>query len=165
MWAAGVAAPGPADRILEVGCGHGVLVSLLAGQLSTGCVVGVDRSATMIAAASRRNQAELDRGRVRLQATTLADADLTGAEFDLVASFNVRAFWTPPAPEWDVVSQALTPSGRVLVAFSLMQADLLATVEDGVRRLAGERGLVVTEVHRGATTPFPSAAVDLSRAT
>ena len=163
MWAAGVAAPGPADRILEVGCGHGVLVSLLAAQLSSGYVVGVDRSATMIATATRRNQAALDRGTVRLQATTLADADLTGAEFDVVASFDVRAFWTPPAPEWDVVARALTPTGRVLVAFSLMRADLLATVEDGVRRLAGERGLIVTEVHRGATNPFPSAAVELRR--
>ena len=165
MWAAGVAAPGPADRILEVGCGHGVLVSLLAAQLSTGSVVGIDRSATMIAAATRRNRAEVDRGTVRLQAAPLADADLTDAEFDLVASFNVRAFWTPPAPEWDVVTRVLAPDGRVLVAFSLMQAGLLARVEHGVRRLAAERGLTVTEVHRGATTPFPSAAIDLSRAT
>ena len=146
-----------------MGCGHGVLVSLLATQLSTGFVVGVDRSATMVAAATRRNRAELDRGRVRLQATTLADADLADAEFDLVASFNVRAFWTPPGLEWDVVARALTPAGRVLVAFSLMEADLLARVEDCVRRQAGERGLVVTEVHQGATKPFPSAAIDLRR--
>ena len=27
-WAAGVVAPAPADRVLEVGCGHGVLLSL-----------------------------------------------------------------------------------------------------------------------------------------
>ncbi len=146
-----------------MGCGHGVLVSLLAGQLSTGSVVGVDRSATMIAAATRRNRAELDHGRVRLQAATLVDADLTDSAFDLVVSFNVRAFWTPPAPEWDVVARVLTPDGRVLVAFSLMEDEMLATVEDGVRRLAGERGLAVAEVHRGATTPFPSAAVDLRR--
>ena len=140
-------------------------MSLLAGQLSTGYVVGVDRSATMIAAATRRNRAELDRGRVRLQATTLADADLADSSFDLVASVNVRAFWTPPAPEWDVVARVLAPNGRVLIAFSLMEADLLATIEDGVRRLAGERGLVVTEVHRGATNPFPSAAIDLRGST
>jgi protein-L-isoaspartate O-methyltransferase len=34
-WAAGVVAPSPSDRVLEVGCGHGVLVSLLAERLTT----------------------------------------------------------------------------------------------------------------------------------
>ena len=164
-WTADVVAPRPADRILEVGCGHGVLVALLAGKLTTGGVVGVDRSATMIAAATRRNRAALDRGTVRLQTAVLADADLTGSEFDVVVSFNVRAFWTPPAPEWDVVAHVLAPGGRVLVGLSLMDGEVPAAVEDGVRRLAGERGLAVTAVHRGATNPFPSAAVELRRPT
>ena len=39
-WAADVVAPAPADRVLEVGCGHGVLLSLLAARLTTGAVVG-----------------------------------------------------------------------------------------------------------------------------
>ena len=136
-WTANVVAPGPADRILDVGCGHGVLVSLLAQWLTSGAVVGVDRSATMIAAAARRNRAALDGGRVRLQAVPLTAADLGDEEFDVVVSFNVRAFWTPPAPEWDVVGRVLVPGGRVLVAFSLMDGGVPAGVQDGVRRLAG----------------------------
>ena len=140
-------------------------MTLLAGRLTTGSVVGVDRPAAMITAAARRNRAALDRGTVRLQAASLADADLTGSEFDVVVSFNVRAFWTPPAPEWDVVARTSTPEGRVLVAFSLMDGEVPAAVLDALRRLAGERGLTVTEVHRGTTTPFPSAAVELRRST
>ena len=164
-WAAELVAPSPGDRILEVGCGHGVLVSLLAERLATGVVVGVDRSATMVATASRRNETAVQEGRVRLLAAPLLDADLDGQEFDVVVSFNVRAFWTPPAPEWDVVARVLSPTGRALVAFSLMDGDVPAAVVDGLRRLAGERGLAVTALHRGTTRPYPSAAVELTWST
>ncbi len=160
-WAADLVAPSAQDRVLEVGCGHGVLVALLAGRLGTGVVVGVDRSPTMVAAATKRNLTAVDEGRVRLQAATLGDADLDGQEFDVVVSFNVRAFWTPPAPEWDVVARVLSPRGRVLVAFSLMGGEVPSTVTDAVRRLAGDRGLSLTAVHRGATTPYASAAIEL----
>ena len=160
-WTADLVAPSSGDRVLEVGCGHGVLVGLLAERLSSGVVVGVDRSATMIAAASRRNRAAVEEECVRLLAATLADADLEGQVFDVVVAFNVRAFWTPPAPEWDVVGRVLAPRGRVLVAFSLMDGDVPAPVTDGVRRLAGDRGLSPATVHRGATSPYPSAAFEL----
>ena len=164
-WAAELVAPAPEDRILEVGCGHGVLVSLLAQGLATGVVVGVDRSATMIATAARRNGTAVQEGRVRLLAAPLLDADLDGQEFDVVVSFNVRAFWTPPAPAWDVVAGVLSPTGRVLVAFSLMDGDVPAAVVDGLSRLAGDRGLAVKALHRGTTHPYPSAAVELTWST
>jgi SAM-dependent methyltransferase len=149
--------------VLEVGCGHGVLVSLLAERLDTGVVVGVDRSATMIAAAAGRNRAAVGSGRVRLEVASLVDADLAGDRFDVVVAFNVRAFWTPPAPEWDVVRRVLAPDGHVVVAFSLMAADAEGPVTDAVRAEAGSRGFAVVRVHRGRTEPTPSLALELRR--
>jgi SAM-dependent methyltransferase len=160
-WTAELLSPAPSDRILEVGCGHGVLVSLLADRLTTGRVVGIDRSATMIEAAARRNRAALGAGRVRLQAKPLGDAELPDHAFDVVVSFNVRAFWTPPAPEWDVVRRVLAPRGRVLVACSLMGAEAEVPVTDSVRRLAGDRGFTLTAVHHGRTPPTDSLALEL----
>jgi ubiquinone/menaquinone biosynthesis C-methylase UbiE len=154
-------APRPADRVLEVGCGHGVLVSLLADRLDTGSVLALDRSATMVAAATRRNRAAVEAGRVALVTAPLVDADLADLEFDVVVSFDVRALWTPPAAEWDVVARVLAPAGRVVVAFSLMTGEVPAAVDEGLRRVAGERGFEVAGVHRGATLPFPSAAYEL----
>ena len=159
-WAADVVDPAPGERILEVGCGHGVLVSLLADRLTTGVVVGVDRSAAMIAAAARRNQEAMEAGRVRLRAVALADADLAEV-FDVVVSFDVRAFWTPPAPEWDVVRQVLAPEGRALVAYRLPDEAAHPLIESTVRTLAGARSLALVAVHRARTTPTGSVALEL----
>ena len=163
VWTAELVDPAPSERVLEVGCGHGVLVSLVADRLDSGVVVGIDRSATMIAAAGRRNRAAVEAGRVRLEAASLVDAELAGQAFEVVVSFDVRAFWTPPAPEWDVVGRVLAPGGRVIVGCSLMSADAEGAVTGAVRELAGSRGFGLDGVHRGPTAPTPSLALELHR--
>ena len=45
----------PSDRVLEIGCGHGVAVTLICQRLTSGSVLAVDRSQTMIDMARRRN--------------------------------------------------------------------------------------------------------------
>ena len=101
-WAATVVDPRPGERVLEVGCGHGVLADLLASRGAQ--VTAVDRSATMTAATARRTA-----DRVHVLTGSLVDLDL-GGPFDVVVSFDVRAFWTPPAPEWDVVARVWRPA-------------------------------------------------------
>ncbi|MGY2065330.1 methyltransferase domain-containing protein [Blastococcus sp. SYSU DS0619] len=98
-WAAGVVAPGPGQRVLEVGCGHGVLVTLLGRAVGAGQVVAVDRSATVVAAAARRNCAAVDAGQVVLQAATLAGAELPERWFDAgFVEHAVHRAGTAPTP-------------------------------------------------------------------
>jgi cyclopropane fatty-acyl-phospholipid synthase-like methyltransferase len=162
-WAAGVVAPQPGERVLEVGCGHGVLVALLAER--AGEVLAVDRSPAMVAAAGRRNRAAVEAGRVRLQAAALADADLGSDPFDAVVAFDVRTFWDPAQEAtWEVVDRVLTPAGRVVVAFSVMTPRTEDDVVTAVSRLAGGCGLVPTGLHRRAADGGAgSVAVELRR--
>jgi SAM-dependent methyltransferase len=160
-WAADVVDPAPGERILEVDCEHGDLVALLAERLTTGVVVGIDRSPTRIAAATRRNRTAIEDGRVRLQTATLLDAQFGGLVFDVVVSFDVRTFSTPPAYEWDAVRQVLAPDGRVIIVYELVDAGSHRRIVARVRRLAGARGLGLFVVHRGPTLPVESVALEL----
>src|SRR4051794_32995796 len=74
----------PGDRLLEVGCGHGVAVSLVCDRLTTGTITAIDRSPKMIEMATRRNREHLDAGRAVLEAVALEDADLGDRRFDKV---------------------------------------------------------------------------------
>ena len=64
----------PSDRLLEVGCGHGVAVSLVCERLTTGTITAIDRSPKMIEMATRRNREHVDAGRAVLEAVALEDA-------------------------------------------------------------------------------------------
>ena len=94
-------APRPGERILDLGCGDGVLTRKL---VDLGCeVVGVDGSADMVrAAAAQGLDARLMDGR----------ALSFDQEFDAVFS-NAALHWMgPPAPVFEGVWKALRPGGR-----------------------------------------------------
>nr|WP_225937422.1 class I SAM-dependent methyltransferase [Myxococcus sp. RHSTA-1-4] len=103
----------PADRLLEVGCGQGVAVSLVCERLRTGRIHAIDRSAAMIAQARRRNREHLASGRATLEAVSLEDADFGGARFDKVFAVNVELLRKDPARSLDALRAVLGPRGAL----------------------------------------------------
>ena len=116
-WAVETLDPGPSERLLEIGCGPGVAVSLICEKLSDGTIVGLDRSRPMIAQATRRNRAHVDAGRAAFEAVALGEADLGDEAFDKAFAVNVRLLRTDAPREADVLRRALAPEG----AFYLFQ--------------------------------------------
>jgi len=162
-WAAELADPQAGDRVLEVGCGHGVLLSLLADRLTTGRAVGLDRSATMTAAAARRNAPAVARGTVAVRTAELLDAELGAGWADLVVAVHVGAFWRPPAGEYRVVREVLADGGRFLLVDQPLRPGAREEQVARAAALAEPHGLSVTAVHTGDTPPRPSLAVEFRR--
>jgi ubiquinone/menaquinone biosynthesis C-methylase UbiE len=140
-WAVGTLGVQPGDRVLEIGCGHGVAVSLVCERLDGGKVLGIDRSAKMIEAASRRNAAHVAAGRAAFQVAALHEADLGDARFDLAFAIHVPVLLRgDPRRELAIVRAHLVPGGRFALPTTEPTVDRLA-------RLLEDSGFAVVERH------------------
>src|SRR5665809_109371 len=93
VWAVDTLEVRPADRLLEVGCGHGVAVSLVCEGLTTGTITAIDRSPKMIELATRRNREYVDAGKAVLEAIALEEAALGDVREHLARDGAVYIFW------------------------------------------------------------------------
>ncbi|NLT06783.1 MAG: class I SAM-dependent methyltransferase [Solirubrobacterales bacterium] len=103
----------PDDRVLEIGCGHGVAATLICDRLASGSYTAIDRSPKMIAAAERRNAAHVAAGRAEFIVATLEDADLGERRFDKVLAVRVRLFHSEPERARALAERWLAPGGSV----------------------------------------------------
>jgi ubiquinone/menaquinone biosynthesis C-methylase UbiE len=102
-------APKHGERILDAGCGSGAAMKQLLRQV--GCtVIGVDRSATMIAAARRRLG-----GAAELHPTDIAEMPFADGTFDAILALNVLYFCDPRHRMIDSLRRVLRPGGRMVV--------------------------------------------------
>src|SRR3954465_2522465 len=115
VWAVDTLALDSADRVLEVGCGHGVAVSLVCERLTSGQITAIDRSQTVIAMAARRNRGHTAGGRGVLKTAALEKADFGAERFDKVFAFNVAPFWLQPKEALGIVRRQLAPDGAVYI--------------------------------------------------
>src|SRR4051794_12312121 len=113
VWAVDTLALDPADRVLEVGCGHGVAVSLVCERLTSGRITAIDRSKKMIEMAAHRNREHVARGRGVLKTAALEEADFADERFDKIFAFNVAPFWLQPRGALRIVGRQLSPGGAV----------------------------------------------------
>jgi SAM-dependent methyltransferase len=86
----------PNDRILEIGCGHGVAATLVCERLEGGRLTAVDRSPKMIEAATRRNAAYVEAGKAEFLVATLEDLELGDRRFDKIFAVRVGLFHREP---------------------------------------------------------------------
>jgi ubiquinone/menaquinone biosynthesis C-methylase UbiE len=160
-WAVDVLAVRPGDRLLEVGCGHGVAVTLVCERLGAGHITAIDRSATMIAAAEKRNRAHVEAGRAAFVTGPFETAALGDARFDKIFAVHVAAFWREPAETLGRARALLAPGGA-LYLFNQTPGWSGEDADGFSRRLAvvlGEHGFPAVETVRADLRPAPVAGV------
>ncbi|WP_375756409.1 class I SAM-dependent methyltransferase [Corallococcus exercitus] len=115
LWAMEVLPLAPGLRVLEVGCGHGIALELVASRLGDGCVLGIDRSEKMVAQALRRNADAVLEGRVLVRTGTLAEVDLGREAFDVAFAINVSLFADDAHAELSRLRERLRPGGSLFL--------------------------------------------------
>jgi SAM-dependent methyltransferase len=159
VWAVETLELDPGDRVLEVGCGHGVAVSLVCERLGPrGRITAIDRSQKMITAARRRNHLHVESGRAVFEAVALEEVELGNQRFDKVFAFNVAPFWLEPTTALDVIREHLAPGGGVYVFWDARRQ----SASDLGKRL-GERlklgGFAIDQVLTRKLKPVPAVCV------
>ncbi len=107
----------PDDRVLEIGCGHGVAATLVCERLKGGRLTAIDRSPKMIEAAARRNAAFVEAGTAEFLVARLEDIDLGERRFDVVFAVRVGLFDREPQRARALVEPWLKPNGRLHAIF------------------------------------------------
>jgi ubiquinone/menaquinone biosynthesis C-methylase UbiE len=107
----------PDDRVLEIGCGHGVAATLVCERLDGGSYTAVDRSPKMIAAAARRNAAHVAAGRAEFLVMALEALDLGERRFDVVFAARVGLFHREPERARGHVAPYLATGGRLVTLY------------------------------------------------
>jgi len=123
-WAVELVDPAADELLLEVGCGPGVAATLVCERLQTGRLLALDRSATAIARAARRNSGHLAAGRLVLQQCELRDLEIAPASLSHAFAIDVNVFWTTTAAaELQVLREALRPGGRMHLVYGVGPGD------------------------------------------
>ena len=107
----------PDDRVLEIGCGHGVAATFVLERLVGGRLTAIDRSRTMIAAAVRRNAAAVEAGTAEFIVGSLETIDLGERRFDVGFAVRVGLFRREPERATTLAARWLAPGGRLLVFY------------------------------------------------
>jgi len=114
VWAIGELPPGR-GRILDIGCGGGLSLELLAGAYEGSHVTGIDHSADAVEVSLARNAPLVEAGRCDVLAASVSDMPFTERSFDLVTAFETYFFWPEPTEDIRKACRLVAPGGVIAV--------------------------------------------------
>lgn len=148
----------PDDHILEIGCGHGIAVSLIAPELKSGSITAIDISKVMIDKAMKRNETN----DAAFIAGTLEEAGLPERQFDKVFAFNVNVFHKGPGKELPLIRRCLAPNGALYVFHQPPPTDNVKVAQgfaDAIATQLQKHHFVVKDILLKKLSPSPCVCV------
>lgn len=104
------------ERVLEVGCGAGVLLGEMLSQCARACAI--DHSPDMVALAAARNTAMIAAGRLDLRQGDAHVLPWLDASCDAAVSAHMFFFVNRPRDMLREIARVLKPGGRLVIATS-----------------------------------------------
>ena len=108
---------GQSDTILDVGCGGGRTVSVLAAAASQSKVYGLDYSHESVAASTRNNARSIASGHVQIRQESVSQLPFSDGMFDLVTAVETHYYWPDLPADLREILRVPKPGG-VLVSIA-----------------------------------------------
>ncbi|WP_214759671.1 class I SAM-dependent methyltransferase [Exiguobacterium sp. s146] len=107
----------PNDRILDLGCGAGDALARLLQKDDTVHVTGLDRSATIVRSALRRNRAAVREQRADVVEGNIGKIPFQDEQFDRVFSIHTLYFWEDVPAVLADIERVLKPGGSFVITY------------------------------------------------
>ena len=101
---------------LDIGCGGGKAVQLLAARMPQSTVHGLDHSPEMVQLASHVNTKAIKKDRVQVHHGSVSSLPFEDDQLDLVTAFETIQFWSTLAQDLREIHRVLKPGGTLLIA-------------------------------------------------
>jgi ubiquinone/menaquinone biosynthesis C-methylase UbiE len=105
------------DHVLDIGCGHGRGLEILAARASKGRIAGVDPSELMTEIAVARNRALVKARRVEVSIAAADALPFADASFDKALCVHVIYFWEQLDASLQEIARVLKPGARLALVF------------------------------------------------
>ena len=102
--------PSDADNVLDIGCGNGYMLNMLARQYSCD-FTGIDTSISAIKNASRRNRIFLNNSRMMLLCQSADAMTFADSSFDKAYTVNTVYFWENLSVTMEEIRRVLRQGG------------------------------------------------------
>ena len=128
--------PSDNDIILDIGCGNGYMLNMLAKQYG-GVYFGIDTSKSILRAAKRLNNEFIKSGRITLLNQNLDSMSFTKKSFDKIYTVNTVYFWEDLDKTMNEICRLLKPNGLfVNTLFSNETLSRLSHTKYGYKRFS-----------------------------
>ncbi len=114
-WGLEMAKLSSSDTILDIGCGGGRTISMLAEKAPDGKVFGIDHSPDCVTWSTEYNQALVKEGRVEVIHASVEKTPFIDNFFNLVMAVETIYFWPDILDNFKEVLRILKPGGSFLV--------------------------------------------------
>lgn len=116
--------------LLDVGCGGGRVLQLLAERFPAARLSAIDYSAEMVAMSRRVNSGLIDSGRLQILQASVSRLPFDDESFDLATAFETSYFWPDLEADLREVRRVLKRGGTLIVVNETYRDPSVAEVVD-----------------------------------
>ena len=103
------------DSILDIGCGGGMMISLLHKKYDDALIAGIDISETAVRFARETNKELIDEGKCKIDVASVEDIPSDEFSFDLVVSCESYFFWPDLIKGMEEACRVVAFGGHIVI--------------------------------------------------